>query len=139
MSALSHLTPHQATVFNLLKTLESEVSAQTLYAELRAQKHRLGLATVYRALKHLQLQGIVQARSLPNGEAVYSLVSEEKHYVTCVKCGTSVPLAHCPIDEQVLPQAIATHQESAPRFKIFYHTLEFFGLCSPCLEQETVA
>jgi Fur family transcriptional regulator, ferric uptake regulator len=139
MSALSHLTPHQATVFNLLKTLESEVSAQTLYAELRAQKHRLGLATVYRALKHLQLQGIVQARSLPNGEAVYSLVSEEKHYVTCVKCGTSVPLAHCPIDEQVLPQAIATHQESAPRFKIFYHTLEFFGLCSPCLEQKTVA
>lgn len=133
MSALSHLTPHQATILNLLKTLESEVSAQTLYAELRQQKHRLGLATVYRALKHLQLQGVVQARSLPNGEAAYSLVSEEKHYVTCVKCGTSVPLTHCPIDEQTLPQAIA------PRFKIFYHTLEFFGLCSPCLEQETVA
>lgn len=131
MSALSPLTPHQTTIFNLLKTLESEVSAQTLYAELRQQKHRLGLATVYRALKHLQLQGVIQARSLPNGEAVYSLVSEEKHYATCVKCGTSVPLEHCPIDEEVLPQAIT------PRFKIFYHTLEFFGLCSPCLEQET--
>ncbi len=133
MSALSHLTPHQATIFNLLKTLESEVSAQTLYAELLLQKHRFGLATVYRALKHLQLQGAVQARSLPNGEAVYSLVSEEKHYVTCIKCGTSVPLERCPIDEQVLPKAIA------PQFKIFYHTLEFFGLCSPCLEQENVA
>lgn len=132
MSALSHLTPHQTTIFNLLKTLDSEVSAQTLYAELRQQKHRLGLATVYRALKHLQLQGLAQARSLPNGEAVYSLVSEEKHYVTCVRCGTSVPLEHCPIDEQVLPQV------SALRFKIFYHTLEFFGLCSPCLEQKTV-
>jgi Fur family transcriptional regulator, ferric uptake regulator len=133
MSALTHLTPHQATIFNLLKTLEAEVSAQTLYAELRQQKHRLGLATVYRALKHLQLQGVVQARALPNGEAAYSLVSEDKHYLTCVKCGTSVPLAHCPVNEQALPQAIA------PRFKIFYHTLEFFGLCSPCLEQETVA
>lgn len=133
MSALSHLTPHQATIFNLLKTLESEVSAQTLYAELRQQKHRLGLATVYRALKHLQLQGVVQARALPNGEAAYSLVSEDKHYLTCVKCGTSVPLAHCPVNEKALPQAIS------PRFKIFYHTLEFFGLCSPCLEQKTVA
>jgi Fe2+ or Zn2+ uptake regulation protein len=37
MSALSHLTPHQATIFNLLKNLESEVSAQTLYTELRQQ------------------------------------------------------------------------------------------------------
>ncbi|NCJ07815.1 transcriptional repressor [Synechococcales cyanobacterium C] len=133
MSALSPLTPHQATIFNLLKTLESEVSAQMIYAELRQQKHRLGLATVYRGLKHLQLQGAVQARLLSNGEAVYSLVSEEKLYVTCVKCGISVPLAYCPIDEQVLPQALSL------RFKIFYHTLEFFGLCSPCLEQETVA
>ncbi|MGB8700573.1 MAG: transcriptional repressor [Thermosynechococcaceae cyanobacterium] len=132
MSALSPLTPHQTTIFNLLKTLGSEMSAQALYVELQRQKHRLGLATVYRALKYLQRQGIVQARSLPNGEAVYCLVSEEKHYATCVKCGTSVPLAHCPIDEQILPQAIA------PRFKIFYHTLEFFGLCSPCLDQETV-
>ncbi len=133
MSALSPLTPRQATVFNLLKTLKQEVSAQTLYAELRGHQQCLGLATVYRALKHLQLQGIVQTRSLPNGELVYSPVSEDRHYVTCVKCGTSVPLEHCPVNEPLLPKAIT------PRFKIFYHTLEFFGLCSPCLEQETVA
>ncbi|MCG9891483.1 MAG: transcriptional repressor [Thermosynechococcaceae cyanobacterium MS004] len=139
MSALSPLTPHQATILNLLKTLESEVSAQTLYAELRQQKYRLGLATVYRALKHLQLQGAVQARSLPNGEAVYSLASKERHYVTCVKCGTSVPLDHCPVDEQRLSQALASQQAIAPQFKIFYHTLELFGLCSPCLEHKYLA
>ena len=132
MSASIDLTSRQTIILNLLKALDREVSAQALYAELRNQRQHLGLATVYRALKHLQLQGVVQTRTLPNGESVYSPVSEDKHYVTCVKCGTSVPLEHCPVDEQVLPPAIT------PQFKVFYHTLEFFGLCSPCLDQESV-
>jgi Fur family transcriptional regulator, ferric uptake regulator len=131
MSASIDLTPRQAIILNLLKALDREVSAQSLYAELRHQQQNLGLATVYRALKHLQLQGVVQTRTLPNGEMVYRPVAEDQHYLTCVKCGTSVPLEHCPVNEQVLPKAVT------PRFKIFYHTLEFFGLCSPCLDQES--
>ena len=131
MSASIDLTSRQTIILNLLKALDREVSAQDLYAELRNQQQNLGLATVYRALKHLQLQGVVQTRTLPNGESVYSPVSEDKHYVTCVKCGTSVPLEHCPVDEHVLPPAVT------PQFKVFYHTLEFFGLCSPCLDQES--
>ena len=38
------------------------MTAQDLYAQLQAQGRSLGLATVYRAIKALQLQGLVQAR-----------------------------------------------------------------------------
>jgi Fur family transcriptional regulator, ferric uptake regulator len=131
MSMPIPLTPHQAVILHLLKSLNDEVSAQALYVSLRSQNYRLGLATVYRALKNLQIRGMVQSRYLPNGEAVYGLPSQEKHYLTCVKCGHSECLDDSAFDQSPLPL------EPKPHFKILYRTLELFGLCSLCLEPET--
>ena len=93
---------------------------------LRQHGKGIGLATVYRALDALKLAGLVQVRTLTNGEALYSLVQEDRHHLTCLQCGDSILLDSCPIHnlEETLNQSY--------EFKIYYHTLEFFGLCTAC-------
>lgn len=86
----------------------------------------LGLATIYRALEALKLAGAVQMRTLPSGEALYSLPQTDRHHLTCLHCGSTIAIDDCPVHD--LEQQL----HRAHRFKIFYHTLEFFGLCPHC-------
>ena len=120
------LTPRQRRVLEVLFSAPREFSAQDLHQKLQKQQLKVGLATVYRALKVLQQRGKVQTRSLSNGESVYSLTSAHRHHLTCVSCGSSIPLSNCPVHE--LEQELSQTQ----CFQIFYHTLEFFGLCQNC-------
>lgn len=119
-------TRSQRRILNLLIQQNQAISAQNIYLELRKQNQGIGLATVYRALEALKLEGAVQVRMLPNGESLYSSVHEDKHHLTCLECGKSVSLDKCPVQELEM-QLHHSHE-----FKIFYHTLEFFGLCNQC-------
>ena len=119
-------TRSQEKILSLLKSLSRPISAQDLYVELRNQQHNIGLATVYRGLEALKLEGVVRVRTLSNGESLYNLVQRDRHYLTCLNCDRSIPIEECPVTqlEQRLQQS---HQ-----FKVYYHTLEFFGLCDRC-------
>jgi Fur family ferric uptake transcriptional regulator len=119
-------TRSQDRILNLLKTIKQGISAQDIYVELRNRDQSMGLATVYRSLEALKLEGMVQVRTLANGEALYSLAQQDKHHLTCLQCGTSIPINQCPVHD-LEAQLQVTHN-----FKIFYHTLEFFGLCKQC-------
>ena len=119
-------TRSQNQVLELLKQLPEAISAQDLYAKLRQQQIRMGLATVYRALDSLKLEGTVQMRTLPSGESLYSLTKQDTHHLTCVRCGTSAVMDECPV------HGLESHLTASHHFQIFYHTLEFFGLCEQC-------
>ena len=123
-------TRSQERILNLLKKIKSGISAQDIYVELRKRNQSMGLATVYRSLEVLKLEGLVQVRTLGNGEALYSLTKQDKHYLTCLQCGTSITINQCPAHD-LEQQLQGTH-----KFKIFYHTLEFFGLCEKCQAME---
>jgi Fur family transcriptional regulator, ferric uptake regulator len=119
-------TRSQERILTLLKSLKQAISAQDIYVKLREGKDSMGLATVYRSLETLKLEGVVQVRTVANGESLYSTVKEDKHHLTCLQCGASIPIHECPVHE-LENQLHQSHQ-----FKIFYHTLEFFGLCEAC-------
>ncbi|WP_017305720.1 Fur family transcriptional regulator [Spirulina subsalsa] len=119
-------TRSQERILNLLKTLNTSLSAQEMYLELRKSKQNMGLATVYRSLEALKLEGLVQVRTLATGESLYSLVQKDQHHLTCLNCGRSIAIAECPVHE-------LEHQlQTSHQFKVYYHTLEFFGLCQEC-------
>jgi len=94
--------------------------------ELRKRNQTIGLATVYRSLEALKLEGIIQGRTLASGESLYSLAQEDKHHLTCLQCGASIPIDQCPVHD------LESQLNQAYQFKIYYHTLEFFGLCTQC-------
>ncbi|OLP19080.1 transcriptional repressor [Leptolyngbya sp. 'hensonii'] len=122
----THRTRNQDRILNLLKTLGRAASAQDIYVELRNQEQSVGLATVYRALEALKLEGVIQVRTLPSGESLYSSVQEDRHHLTCLQCGKSITINECPVHD------LETELNHSYQFKIYYHTLEFFGLCTQC-------
>jgi Fur family transcriptional regulator, ferric uptake regulator len=125
----TRLTTKQKAVLTQLEQLQEAVSAQRLYTELRQRGESLGLATVYRSLDLLKLRGLVQSRTTADGEAVYSPIQQDQHYLTCLQCGNSVALNFCPLQE------IENQLRRSQAFTIYYHTLEFFGVCEPCTQQ----
>ncbi|NJR52982.1 MAG: transcriptional repressor [Leptolyngbyaceae cyanobacterium CSU_1_3] len=125
----TRLTTKQKAVLTQLEQLQEAVSAQRLYTELRQQGESLGLATVYRSLDLLKLRGLVQSRTTADGEALYSPIQQDQHYLTCLQCGNSVPLGFCPL------QKMENQLRRSQAFTIYYHTLEFFGVCEPCTHQ----
>lgn len=122
----SQRTRSQERIIHLLKTLNRAVSAQELFVELRQRDQNMGLATVYRALESLKLQGAVQVRTLATGESLYSSVQQDQHHLTCIHCGRSIVFNECPV------HALEEKLEKSHQFKVYYHTLEFFGLCDRC-------
>ena len=74
-------TRSQERILNLLKSIKQGISAQNLYVELRNRNQSMGLATVYRSLEALKLEGLVQVRTLTNGEALYNLAQQDKHHL----------------------------------------------------------
>ncbi|PZU98367.1 MAG: transcriptional repressor [Pseudanabaena sp.] len=123
------LTRSQERVLNLLQDHDRAISAQSIHSELRSSEKSIGLATVYRSLETLKLQGLIKALTLPNGETVYSVMPADKHHLNCLNCGKSLPIDCCPIHD-LGNQLAKTHS-----FQIYYHTLEFFGLCDQCQTQ----
>lgn len=123
-------TKSQNLILSLLKKTEEETSAQQLHYLLRQQGSKIGLATVYRTLKSLLLEGMVQERVTPTGESLYSLITNSHHHhLNCVNCGQSVPIDACPIGQKL------TEWCHSQKFTVYYHTLEFFGLCSSCQKE----
>ena len=125
---LPRQTRQQQVVLSALEQQADPLSAQALYRLLQEQQ-TIGRATVYRALETLKLHGLVLSRAGINGELIYSPMEQDQHYLTCLQCAQSFPLNTCPVQEL---EAQLQHSAS---FKIYYHTLEFFGICSPCQMQ----
>ena len=123
------LTKNQQIILALLNDISGEVSAQGIYYQLKQKELSIGLATVYRTLRRLKIEGKIQERVTPDGESFYSTlnaINHHHHHMNCVSCGESYPMDICPLNQ--------TFNElcSAQKFKVYYHTLEFFGLCEAC-------
>ncbi|MFM8674225.1 MAG: Fur family transcriptional regulator [Vulcanococcus sp.] len=121
----------QQVLLEQLRLADRELSGQDLHALLRQGPQPMGLATVYRHLRQLQQRGLIRCRHLPSGEALFAPVERDEHHLTCVDCGTTLVLEHCPMHE------VQLHGDHAEGFQMLFHTLEFFGLCRRCQGRQT--
>jgi Fur family transcriptional regulator, ferric uptake regulator len=122
------LTRQQAAVADALGSADDFTSAQDLHARLRTEGHKVGLATVYRALQTLADQGDVDVLRTDDGESVYRRCSTgaHHHHLVCRSCGRTVEVEG-PTVERWADAVSAQHG-----FRDVTHTLEIFGTCSDC-------
>jgi Fur family ferric uptake transcriptional regulator len=103
------------------------VSAQTLHSELRDAGSPIGLATVYRALADLAVEG--EADSLQaEGESLYRACTpgQHHHHLICRNCGLTVEIEADAVEQWA--QTIAAQHG----FSQATHVVDVFGLCGPC-------
>lgn len=111
-----------------LGTSSTFTSAQALYAGLRANGQRVGLATVYRHLQALAEAGEVDVLRTDDGETVYRRCATDRHHhhLVCRVCGRTVEVA----DGAVERWADAVAAEHG--FRDVEHTVEVYGTCASC-------
>jgi Fur family ferric uptake transcriptional regulator len=103
------------------------VSAQTLHSELRDAGSPIGLATVYRALADLAVEG--EADSLQaEGESLYRACTpgQHHHHLICRNCGLTVEIEADAVEQWA--QTVAAQHG----FSQATHVVDVFGLCAAC-------
>ena len=126
------MTPKRNTwqreaVRDALTTSEGFVSAQSLHTSLREAGSSIGLATVYRALADLAVEG--EADSLQQeGESLYRACTpgSHHHHLICRNCGLTVEIEADAVEEWAKSVA-AQHGFTQPN-----HIVDVFGLCANC-------
>ncbi len=125
-------TWQREAVRDALTTSEGFVSAQALHTALREGGSSIGLATVYRALADLAVEG--EADSLQQeGESLFRACTPNSHHhhLICRNCGLTVEIEADAVEEWA-KQVAAEHGFTQPN-----HVVDVFGLCANCSARES--
>ena len=120
-------TWQREAVREALGSSEGFVSAQSLHSGLREAGSPIGLATVYRALADLAVEG--EADSLQQeGESLYRACTpgSHHHHLICRNCGLTVEIEADAV-EQWAQSVAADHG-----FTRANHVVDVFGYCADC-------
>ena len=116
-------------ILEILKETKSHPTADWIYMRLKEEIPELSLGTVYRNLKVLMEQGLIQ--KLPFGSTFdrFEAKIAPHYHLVCEKCGL--------VEDFEMPQyaAINSQAEKMSAFKISRHRIDFFGLCGKCRKE----
>ncbi|QFG26254.1 Fur family transcriptional regulator [Actinomadura sp. WMMB 499] len=118
----------RVAIARILAECEDFVSAQRLHAVAAEGGLRVGLTTVYRALRELEAHGRVDVVRDGGGERLYRMrpSGEHAHYLLCRSCGHSRA-----VDAAVVETWAEDVSETAG-FDEVEHTVELTGICTGC-------
>ncbi|MET4078629.1 Fur family transcriptional regulator [Janibacter sp. UYMM211] len=120
-------TRQRVAVAEALSRSQAFESAQELHTRLSTAGERVGLATVYRALQAMAVDGDVDVVRTDEGESLYRRCSTgHHHHLVCRECGRAVEVEG-PTVERWADRVSAEHG-----FTQVEHTLEIFGRCADC-------
>jgi Fur family transcriptional regulator, ferric uptake regulator len=100
------------------------MSPKELLKAAKGRAEGLGIATVYRNLRHLQEAGSVTTVELPGEPPRYEISGKaHHHHFLCRKCDRVYELDGCPSD---------VHSVTPSGFRVEGHELVLYGLCAQC-------
>lgn len=119
------VTPARLLVLEVLLHAKKPLSVTEIMHTLNTQQ--VDLATIYRNVEVLTLQGLIQEVRLSSEKALYEIGSRHHHHAVCTVCGKVVELEACDVS------GLEQLAQKASGFKsIASHSLEFFGVCKTC-------
>lgn len=132
------LTKPRQLVSEVLAAYPEHLSANEIWERVSEQDSSIGRMSVYRTLDLLTQLGYVRpstrnATDMRNGIVYVLMHNGHHHHIVCQNCGVVIEFEDCGLEKLV--QTL----EKNYNCRIGGHLLEFFGLCSRCLQtaQET--
>lgn len=124
-------TKSERKVLNALQKLNC-ATAEDIHSEIN-KEHKIGLTSVYRALKRLEKSCEVKPVNFYDGRVHYDLNSKDDHHhhFVCTLCNRVEVIRHCPFE--------AIKQQLGEDFEVQSHNFELFGLCGECKKEEALA
>jgi Fur family peroxide stress response transcriptional regulator len=119
-------------IVKILAISQGHPSVEDIYDQISNEFPTMSLATVYRNIVLIKSLGEVLELGFPDGSNRYDGNRPTPHpHVICVACKKIVDPDLDSLDEMKKEVALETH------FKILNHRLDFFGICSNCLDERT--
>ena len=121
------VTPQRKPIISVLQSSNSVLSAQDIFSEVLKTLPGINFSTVYRNLDILLDRGIVCQITPQRGGVLYELRMKEghHHHVICKKCGASLPLEYCPMED-------IRRKLDEKGFTPTEHRFEIYGYCDKC-------
>lgn len=121
------LTPQRMMVVEALHSGDQHISAEDIYAQVRARYPYANISTVYRTLELLKELGLVTEITLGDGRVRYHPVEKgHHHHLVCQNCNKTIDLP----EVALLPWEKSLARDY--KFKANLRHLAIFGLCSDC-------
>jgi Fe2+ or Zn2+ uptake regulation protein len=121
-------------IMDILRENPIHPTVDWIHGHLRKHHPKVSLATVYRTLKALVKDGILCELPFGTSEARFGLIREEKHYHFI--CDACLRIFDLPTVPQV---ALEKAVRDGTGHEVNRHTMEFYGLCRECSEEERPA
>lgn len=124
------ITPQRLAILRILASSDRHPSVDDIYEEVKAEFPTTSLATVYKTVSLLKELSEVQELGFPDGSNRYDGHKPGPHpHVICVKCKKIMDPELMNVD------ALSEEISLKTGYKIFHHSLEFFGLCPECQQK----
>ena len=129
-SAGNRMTKARKALVELLYKEKKPVSSAEILAKLTTKKNIVvNRTTVYRELRFLLEQNIIIHNKFPNHRSCYEISALHRHHLICTQCKKIKGIV---LNKHLEDQEKNIYKKE--RFKVFSHSLEFYGLCSNCLK-----
>lgn len=120
------LTPQRLAVYKYLIGTNEHPSAEVIYKALQPEYPTMSLATVYKTLKTLTTESLIQEINVGEANFRYDANANEHAHVKCMNC-SKVDDLHA----LSLP-SLNDMAEKASNFKILSNKIFFYGICKDC-------
>ena len=125
--AIRRQTKQRNAILNSMLSARGPLSVAEIHEKAGREIPRLGIATVYRAIKALSDAGKIKAAQLPGEEPRYEPASRgHHHHFRCLSCKQIFDLEICPVG---LPPGTRL----PGGYTVEEHHLTLYGRCSECL------
>lgn len=124
---MERATRQRDAIKSVIRAAKRPLTPSEVLDAARSVVQALGMATVYRNLKLLVAEGIVQVINLPGENPRYEMqASAHHHHFQCTTCRRVYDVPGCPGNLRRL----------APRgFRVDHHDVTLYGRCSDCAKQ----
>ncbi|MBX6396173.1 MAG: transcriptional repressor [Alicyclobacillaceae bacterium] len=119
------LTGQRRSILEILLTEDRYMTAKELMDRMQDQYPHISYDTIYRNLKVLHRQRIIEESMFQDGSNRFRIRCRDPHHhhFICVQCGSTIPIEACPME---LPVSVPDG------FRVHSHRFEIFGECADC-------
>jgi len=122
------------TILDLLIKIPKPLSSPDLQILFLKRGMGVNKTTIYRELSFLKEQNIVRELQFGDNTKRYEIMPDNHHHhIVCVNC-EKIEDVELKRDLDREEKVIAQNKN----FKVLHHSLEFFGICGKCQDQQAI-
>jgi Fur family transcriptional regulator, ferric uptake regulator len=127
--SIVRLTRQRQAVLHVVRRSQAHPDAASVFEEVRRELPNISLATVYRSLEALAIEGHIAKIEAAGGPARFDGRTHDHPHFVCTHCGAVMDI------DVELPNLCAS--VNVPGLSIQGAQVQFYGVCSGCANNPT--